>query len=143
MTKNEAKRIRANIEKTASFADDKTALESKWMYPSWEKCVSLGSVKTEEGFRFVYSGKLYKCKNVNPVFQSAWIPGVGTESLYERIDEVHAGTVDDPIPYDGNMALEAGRYYVQDGMVYRCIRDTVNPVYHALSELVGMYVEAV
>jgi hypothetical protein len=28
MTRNEAKRIRANIERTATFDDDKTALES-------------------------------------------------------------------------------------------------------------------
>ena len=27
--------------------------------------------------------------------------------------------------------------------VYRCTRDTVNPVYNALSELVGLYVEEV
>lgn len=141
MTRNEAKRIRANIEKTATFADDKTALESVWMYPSWEKCVSLGSVKSEEGFRFVYSGKLYKCKNANPVFQSDWIPGVGTESLYERIDEEHAGTVDDPIPYDGNMELFAGKYYTQSGAVYLCIRSTGIAVHHPLAELVGLYVE--
>ena len=30
---------------------------------------------------------------------------------------------------------------MQDGKIYRCIRDTGNPVYNALSELVGLYVE--
>lgn len=54
-----------------------------------------------------------------------------------------AGTADDPIPYEGNMALENGKYYSQDGVVYRCTRDTGNPVFHALSELVGLYVEAI
>lgn len=50
---------------------------------------------------------------------------------------------DDPIPYCGNMALESGKYYSQDGKVYKCTRDTGNPVYNALSELVGLYVEEV
>lgn len=143
MTRNEAKKIRANIEKTATFADDKTALESKWMYPSWEKCVSLGSVESKEGFRFVHEGKLYKCRNANPVFQANWIPGVGTESLYERIDETNAGTAGDPIPYDGNMELVEGKYYTQDGVVYLCTRSTGTTVYHPLKDLVGLYVEAV
>ena len=66
---------------------------------------------------------------------------MGTESLYERIDETHAGTIDDPIPYEGNMALTAGLYYSQGGVIYLCTRDTVNPVYNALADLVGLYVE--
>jgi hypothetical protein len=41
------------------------------------------------------------------------------------------------------MALEAGKYYIQDGVIYRCIRDTVNPVYAALRDLIGHYVEEV
>ena len=47
----------------------------------------------------------------------------------------------DPIPYSGNMALEAGKYYSQGGAVYLCTRDTVNPVYSDLADLVGLYVE--
>ena len=41
------------------------------------------------------------------------------------------------------MALISGKYYVQDGVTYRCTRDTVNPVYAALKDLVGLYVEIV
>ena len=41
------------------------------------------------------------------------------------------------------MALNAGLHYVQDGVVYLCVRDTVNPVHNALAELVGLYVESV
>ncbi len=91
----------------------------------------------------MHEGKLYKCRNANPVFQANWIPGVGTESLYERIDETHAGTAGDPIPYDGNMRLENGKYYIQIDVIYLCNRDSGNPVYHALSELVGIYVEVI
>lgn len=49
--------------------------------------------------------------------------------------------MDDPIDYDGNMALEQGKYYRQNNVVYYCNRDTQNPVYQPLSDLVGIYVE--
>ena len=67
----------------------------------------------------------------------------GRESLRERIDETHDGTKYDPIPDSGSMALENGKYYTQDGVTYLCNRDTGSPVYHPLSALVGLYVEAV
>lgn len=41
------------------------------------------------------------------------------------------------------MALTAGLYYVQEWVVYLCIRGTVNPVYNALADLVGLYVTAI
>lgn len=41
----------------------------------------------------------------------------------------------------GNMALTAGLYYVQDYTIYLCTRDTVNPVYNAMADLIGLYVE--
>ena len=44
---------------------------------------------------------------------------------------------------DAAMALEQGKYYCQGGVTYLCIRDTGDPVYHDLSTLVGLYVQAV
>ena len=61
----------------------------------------------------------------------------------KKIFETHDGSRYDPIPYKGNMALKSGKYYIQDGVTYLCSRDTVNPVYNSLSELVGLYVEMV
>lgn len=136
MTRNEAKRIRANIEKTATFADDKTALEAKWMYPKWMP----GTAYTA-GQRLVYDGKLYKVV-MSHTSQADWIPGVGTESLYERIDEVHDGTKYDPIPYDGNMTLEEDKYYTQGDVLYICTR-TLEKAVHPLNELVGLYVNII
>ena len=93
-------------------------------------------------FKLTYDGKLYKVIQSHTI-QADWIPGVGTESLYAVIDEGHAGTLDDPIPYDGNMELFEGLYYIKNGVTYRCTRNSGQPVYHALSELVGLYVEVV
>jgi hypothetical protein len=136
MTRNEAKKIRANIEKTATFADDKTALESLWMYPRW-----VADVTYEAGQRLAHGGKLYRV--IMPhTSQADWAPDVAM-TLYERIDEVHDGSQYDPVPYDGNMALENGKYYIQNNIVYHCIRDTGVPVYNALADLVGIYVREV
>lgn len=121
--------------------DDQTALRMVEFYPAWSDII--GQTAEKAGYKFTYNGKLYKTIPANHTFAAQWVPGDGTESLYTRIDETHDGTLYDPIPYDGNMVLVAGLYYVQDGKVYLCNRDTGNPVYHALSELVGLYVEMV
>lgn len=138
-----ARQTRPFIEKAAQSLSDADGLKAKALYPRWEKLVQMGSVTAKAGYRFTNSGKLYKCVNANPTFQADWVPGSGTESIYTRIDETHDGTQYDPIPYEGNMALEAGKYYIQDYAIYRCTRDTVNPVYNPLAELVGLYVETV
>lgn len=143
ITRTQAVKIRKIIEMAVQSLDDKTALqeEAKILHPSWESCVELGTVTAESGFRFRYGEDLYRCVNPNPTFQANWIPGEGTEALYVRIDETHAGTADDPIPYDGNMELVEGSYYSQDGVTYRCTRSTGTAVYNALKDLVGIYVE--
>ena len=119
--------------------DDTTALRMTEFYPQWKDLI--GTTVDKAGFKFTHNGQLYKTIPEQHSFQADWVPGEGTESLYTRIDETHAGTLTDPIPYSGNMALEAGKYYSQSGAVYLCTRDTVNPVYNALANLVGLYVE--
>ena len=91
------------------------------------------------GDRVQRGGALYKALQ-DHTSQDGWEPE-NAPSLWTEICETHAGTLDDPIPYSGNMALEAGKYYSQSGAVYLCTRDTVNPVYSDLADLVGIYVE--
>lgn len=121
--------------------DDQTALRMAAFYSEWN-CL-IGQTVDKAEYKFQHNGKLYKTIPANHTFQADWVPGVGTESIYTRIDEAHDGTKYDPIPYDGNMALESGKHYMQSGMTYLCSRNTVNPVYNALSELVGIYVEVI
>lgn len=116
--------------------DDQTALRMIAFYPDWENGKAYAA-----GDKLVSGGKLYKVLQAH-TSQSTCAPGAaGTESLYARIDEEHDGTQYDPIPYEGNMALENGKYYTQGGVLYKCTRDTGNPVYNTLAELVGIYVE--
>ena len=122
--------------------DNQTALRMRIYYPTFSELVGQ-TVKKGTKFRATDSedADLYTVIQQELTIQEHYPPGVGTESLYTRIDEQHDGTKYDPIPYDGNMALVNGLYYTQGGVLYLCNRDTVNPVYHALSELVGLYVE--
>lgn len=114
--------------------DDNTALRMLCFYPEW----TAGTAYTV-GYKVRRDGKLWRVVQAHTA-QVGWEPE-NAASLWEQINETHAGTMDDPIPYSGNMALTNGLYYMQDWVIYKCTRDTGNPVYHALSELVGLYVE--
>jgi len=41
------------------------------------------------------------------------------------------------------MEIFNGKYYTQDEVLYRCMRDSGQALTHNLSELVGLYVEVV
>lgn len=114
--------------------DDQTALRMVEFYPEWATGTAYPA-----GHKVQRGGKLWHCLQTH-TSQDGWEPE-NAASLWEQICETHDGTKYDPIPYDGNMALESGKYYIQDDVVYLCNRDTVNPVYNALSELVSIYVE--
>ena len=134
MTRADALKYRAAIEQGAQSLDDNTALTVKTLYPEWETDTAYTA-----GHKVQRNCKLWRCLQAHTA-QTGWEPE-NAASLWEQICETHNGTKYDPIPYDGNMALESGKYYTQSGMTYLCSRDTVNPVYNALSELVGLYVE--
>lgn len=124
--------------------DDQTALRMRRYYPTFAELVGQ---TVKQGTKFRADGSenadLYKTIQPELTIQAHYPPGEGTESLYTRIDEIHDGTQYDPIPYDGNMTLYYGKYYIEGGVTYLCNRDTGNPVYNKLSELVGIYVEVI
>ena len=116
--------------------DDNTALRMTTFYPEWA-----ANAEYTIGYKVQRGGRLWRCLQTH-TSQEGWEPE-NAASLWTEICESHAGTLEDPIPYNGNMALESGKYYSQNSKIYRCTRDTVNPDYNALSELVGLYVEEV
>jgi hypothetical protein len=125
------------------------ALEVADWFPTWG---------VDEGFRegdtikkntkFQHEGKLYACLQDHTIMPH-YYPSINTASLYVEVTPEYTdageelGTMENPIPYGGNMVLENGKYYSQDGVTYLCNRDSGNPVYHALKDLVGLYVEIV
>lgn len=134
LTESEVSRMLIAQQINTLTVDDNTALRMVAFYPEWAE-----NAEYTIGYKVQRNGKLWRCIQAH-TSQTGWEPE-NAASLWTEICESHAGTLEDPIPYSGNMALESGKYYSQDNKVYRCTRDTGNPVYNALSELVGLYVE--
>ena len=137
-----ARALAASVVALKTSARDQQALAASALYPTYEDLVARQYAAENAGYRFQYGGGLWKTLQPGYTFDGVYAPGQGTESVYTRIDESHAGTLEDPIPYEGNMELIAEKYYSQGGVVYRCTRGTGQPVFHKLNDLVGIYVEA-
>ena len=136
MTRQEAQALRQLIEQAAQGLTDDAALKGIRLHPVWE-----AGVVYDEGYRVRYDGRLFKVRQAH----TSQLDRTPTDaaSLWTEVCESHSGTLEDAIPYSGNMALENGKYYVQNEGFYLCVRDTVNPVYNPLAALVGLYVEEV
>lgn len=123
---------------------DEKALEFKDMYP--EFYADVVGKEFDAGFMFKYKTDeeeeytLYKFRQKHTA-QAQYPPSVDTAALYEAVDLEHVGTLEDPIPYNNNMELFNGKYYSQNGVTYKCNRDSGQPLYNNLSDLVGLYVE--
>lgn len=132
-----ARKMRPLIVKAAQSLTDEEAVQAPYLYDEW----SGDGVEYAKDHRLRRNGKVYKVITAH-TSQADWTPEVSA-SLFTVIDEVHAGTLEDPIPYSGNMELFAGKYYVQNDVAYLCNRDSGIPLHHALKDLVGTYVEVV
>lgn len=119
---------------------DEQALKYKNLYPKWETFINQ---KLEVGYKVQYNDKLYKVKQTIEKVLENQPSSIDTASLYEEINETNQGTLEDPIPYNNNMELFEGKYYSQNGIVYKCTRNTGQAIYQDLSGLVGIYVEQI
>lgn len=94
------------------------------------------------GDRAQVDGKLWKCRQEH-TSQENWKPSIETASMWEVIDEQHEGTLEDPIPYDQTMTVYKDKYYIENEKIYKCIRDSEQPLYATCESLVGNYFELV
>lgn len=136
MKRSEALNLRKHIENAVQSLPDAAALEAVVLHPVWKAGIAYSA-----GYKAQHNGRLWRCRQAH-TSQEEWEPE-NVPALWEEICETHDGSLYDPIPYEGNMALENGKYYIQDGVTYLCNRDTVNPVYNPLRDLVGLYVKEV
>ena len=113
------------------------ALQVKDRYPEWETGIN---VKTGERYRV--EDVLWECIKEHTT-QDNWKPSMTTASLWKVVDEEHKGTIDDPIVYIPPMEIFKDKYYIQNGIKYKCTRNSEQPLTHDLSALVGLYVEKV
>lgn len=123
------------------------ALEVVDWFPEWGVADGYKVGDTvQKGQKFKYNGKLWAVLQDHTILEH-YYPSINTASLYVEVTPDYneageeMGTIENPIAYDGNMILENGKYYIQDGVTYKCNRDTGIAVYHALKDLVGLYVE--
>lgn len=124
--------------------DDATSLRMTYYYPTYAQAIEENKGKTVKlGFKFTYNGDLYKTIQPELTLAEHFVPGIGTESLFERIDEVHTGTIEDPIPYKGNMQIYEGKYYIENDILYVGIRDSGIALSQSLADLKDNFVKVV
>lgn len=127
---NAVKRVRQTL-------SDEVALANIALFPDWEvgKILSVGD-------RVEYEEKLYKVVQAHTT-QESWTPNL-TPALFEPIDIVNDGTLENPIVAVSGMTYYKDKYYLDetDGNIYLCTRqDTENgTVLHFMpNALVGVY----
>lgn len=123
------------VKQARQITDDQEALSVKYLYKEW--VCQIGRV-LKVGEYIQHDDKLYKVLQQHTA-QENWMPGEGTESLYIVVDKLHEGTLEDPIPWMSNMECFLGKYYIEDEVIYECIRNSEIALQHKASELIGDY----
>lgn len=113
------------------------ALQVKDHYPEW-----VAGITVKVGERYLSDNILWECIKEHTT-QDNWKPSMATASLWKVVDEEHKGTIDDPIIYIPPMEIFKDKYYIQNGIKYKCTRNSEQPLTHDLSALVGLYVETI
>lgn len=90
--------------------------------------------QVEKGIIFRHQGKLWRVVQPHTPMD-IYPPSLNTSAIYTRVEPEHAGTIDDPIPYEQGMSFEKGKYYEQYGVVYLCILTTVTGYPNDLKDL--------
>ena len=112
------------------------SLELSSYFPKWEE-----NQPMPVGYKVSYEGVLYEVVQEH-TSQSDWIPR-NAVSLFKVVQVESEGTEEDVIKWKQGMVLEEGRFYMDGGVKYKCIRNSGNPLYYSLDVLVGNYVEIV
>lgn len=112
---------------------DEQALRVPSMFFTFSELCRRGT-EVEKDTVLRYRNKLWRVIQTH-IPSDVFPPSIETASLYARIDKKHAGTADDPIPYEQGMAFEEGKHYEQYGTVYLCIQTTLTGFPNDLKDL--------
>lgn len=128
----EAKVVMNKYKTAAKTLSDSVAVTVPQLYDSWRPAIEYVA-----GDRKIYNGTLYKCRQAH-TSQAEYTPDL-IPAIWEVLDVEHAGTVEDPIPAKRNMEYFEGKYYIEAGALYLCIRNSEMPLNYLPSELIGQY----
>ena len=76
------------------------------------------------------NGTLYRVVQAVTPIENQPPHGEGMLAIYRPIDESHAGTQEDPIPWVYGMDCHAESYYSYGGIIYLCKQDMLPCVWY-------------
>lgn len=102
---------------SATGLTDTVALSIPDLLPTWAELLAVGE-PIQPGVCLMHDGQTYRV--VQTVTPQAHQPpgGEGMLAVYRPIDQEHAGTQADPIPWVSGMDCYAGKYYGYEGKIY-------------------------
>lgn len=112
------------------------SLELAAYFPKW-----VAGKAMPLGYKVSDDGSLFEVIQAH-TSQADWAPKVA-KSLFKVVQVEADGSIDDPIVWESGMVLEDGKYYMDGGLKYLCIRESGIAMYYSLADLVGNYVEEV
>lgn len=112
------------------------SLELAGYFPKWEVGKDMPI-----GYKVSYDGSLFEVLQAH-TSQADWKPREA-KSLFKVVQIEAVGTEDDTIAWEQGMVLEEGKFYIDNGVKYKCVRNSGNALWYSLDVLVGNYVEIV
>ena len=107
------------------------AIKFKDYLPYWADYINKSMPKD---FKFQYNNQPYKTLQYINIVLENQTPDI-VYALYAIINEEHDGTLEDPIPYVQQMAIEKGKYYSQYDIIYLAIQDMPTGMPYDLSQI--------
>ena len=113
-----ARRLARRAAAAETAYTDEEALELPDLLPTWEETLAAGA-QLAAGTCLTKDGQVYRV--VQAVTPQAHQPpdGEGMLAVYRPVSPGHAGTADDPIPWEYGMDCLAGQYFSYEGRIYR------------------------
>ena len=99
--------------------------------PDWNDYVGKSLPKD---FKFKYNNQPYQTLQYINIVLENQTPDI-VYALYAIINEEHEGTLQDPIPYVQQMAIEKGKYYSQYGITYLAIQSMPTGMPYDLNQI--------
>lgn len=110
------------VQAAPTMTDDQ-ALTMPDLFPTWEQVLEEAQPLKKDSI-LSDGGTLYRVVQDNTTPQEGQPPhGEGMLAVYRPIDQSHAGTAEDPVPWIYGMDCHEGTYYSYNGKTYLCKSD--------------------